>query len=215
MRRQAIITFLALALVLVLAGTSGAGTAAGRGAARRRAHTSSRAGLTIRWDIVGYDFQATPVTVSPGGRASAKASDRSAITLTGSGTFGGGATKVTRGGNWTTLGPGGRMTGSGTYKVKTLIGFFAAPGTFGDASGKYQLVDQIGDSANAHAGLLILRVVYSDGSQGTLTISSRQAGTPLSVFMGITATKGFVGYWLLQPARAGVDGNRALFHVLS
>jgi hypothetical protein len=114
MGRQAIITFLALALVLVFGGTSGAGTAAGRGAARRRAQTSSRAGLTIRWDIVSYDFQATPVTVSPGGSASAKASDGSAITLTGSGTFGGGPTKVSGGGTSRTFARSGRMTGDGT-----------------------------------------------------------------------------------------------------
>jgi hypothetical protein len=153
------------------------------------------------------------VTVSAGGSASAKASDRSAIALTGSGTFGGAATKVAGGGNWTTLGPTGRATGSGTYKVTALIGFFAAPGSFGDTSGKYQLVDQIGDSADAHAGLAVLRVAYSDGSQGTITISSRQAGTPASVFMGITVTKGFVGYWLHQAPADGVDGERALFHV--
>jgi hypothetical protein len=71
----------------------------------------------------------------------------------------------------------------------------------------------IGDSADAHAGLALLRVAYSDGSQGTITISSRQAGTPLSVFMGITATKGFVGYWVHQAPVAGEDGERALFHV--
>jgi hypothetical protein len=106
------------------------------------------------------------------------------------------------------------MTGSSTYKVKALVGFFAAPGAFGDAGGKYQLVDQVGGSAVARAGLALLRVAYSDGSQGTVTISSRQAGTPLSVFMGITVTKGFVGHWVHQAPVAGEDGERVLFHLV-
>jgi hypothetical protein len=209
----------ALALGLIVASTSAA-AAAQRPLGELDAvgapatSVSSPAALKLRWDIVSYNFAVTPVTVSTGGKASAKASDRSTITLTGSGTFGGAATNVTGGGNWTTLNPAGRTTGSGTYTVKELVGFFAAPGTFGDPTGTYQLADQIGNSTSAHAGLAILRIAYSDGSQGTLIISSRQAGTPSSVFTGITATKDYVGYWLLQAAKAGVDGNRTLFHVV-
>jgi hypothetical protein len=176
--------------------------------------SSSSTGLKLRWDIVSYDFTVSPVTVSGGGAASAKASDGSAITVTGSGTFGGGKTKVTGGGAWTTYNRAGSMTGTGKYTVKALEGFVSAPGVFGDTTGKYQLTDQIGDSANAHAGVAVLRIAYSDGSQGTLTVSSRQAGTPTSVFMGITATKSFVGYWEVEAAKSGVDGNRAIFHVL-
>jgi hypothetical protein len=208
------LTFLAVALFLVVAGTSGAGLAARRVDAADAGHYKvSGTGLTIRWDIVSYDFQATPVTVSAGGDASSKAPDRSGIQLSGSGTFGGAPTNVTGGGDWTTFGANGRASGSGTYTVKALLEFFAAPGVFGDASGQYQLVDRIGDSAEAHPGLALLRVAYSDGSQGVLTISSRQAGTPATVFMGITATKGYVAYWIHQPPEPGVDGERTLFHI--
>jgi hypothetical protein len=208
------LTFVAVALVLIVAGTSGAGLAARRvGAAGARPHGVSATGLTIRWDIVSYDFQATPLTVSAGGNASSKAPDRSGIQLTGSGTFGGPPTHVTGGGNWTTLGPSGRPTGSGTYTVKALLQFFAAPGAFGDPNGQYQLSDRIGNSTDAHPGLAQLRIAYSDGSQGILTISSRQAGTPATVFTGITATKGYVAYWIHQPPQPGIDGERILFHI--
>src|SRR5262249_36308711 len=191
MKRFPFTATLAPALVLGGAATSGPGAAARRvGAAAARPYRASATGLTIRWDIVSYDFQAAPVTVSEGGKASSKAPDRSGIELTGSGTCGGAPTNVSGGGDWTTFWPSGRATGSGSYTVKALLEFFAAPGAFGDASGQYELVDRIGDSADAHPGLALLRVAYSDGSQGILTISSRQAGTPPTVFMGITATKG-------------------------
>ena len=197
---------LALAVVLSVAARSEPA-----GARVRASSESAVAGLRIRWDIVSYNFATTPVTVSAGGEASAKASDRSAIVLTGSGVFGGAPTNVSGGGKWTTLGPTGAVTGSGTYQAKVLVSFYAAPGVFGDATGRYQLADQISDPAAAHAGLATLRIAYSDGSQGVLTISSRQAGTPPSVFMGITATKGSVGYWIHQAAEPAVDGERTLF----
>ncbi len=43
--------------------------------------------LKIRWDIISVDFATTPITVSPGGHATAIANDGTSITLTGSGTF--------------------------------------------------------------------------------------------------------------------------------
>ena len=219
--KRCTVTFLALglALGLIVAATSAAGAAAqrplGERAAVARAHkASSPAGLTIRWDIVSYEFKTKPVPVSAGGQASARTGDRSKITLSGSGTFGGAPTNVAGGGTWTIFDPTGEVTGSGAYTVKALVGFFAAPGTFGSFAGLYELSDQIGSSDDAHAGLAVFRIAYSDGSQGTLTVSSRQAGTPSTLFMGITATKGFVAFWLPEPARGGVDGNRTLFHVV-
>ena len=209
-------TFFGLALALVVAATSGAGAAQRPlGTAGARANKASgAAGLTIRWDIISYDFTTRPVPVSAGGQASARTGDKSSITLTGSGTFGGAPTNDTGGGTWTTFDPTGGVTGSGAYTVKALVSFFAAPGTFGSFAGLYELADQIGDSADAHAGLAVLRISYSDGSQGTLTLSSRQAGTPPTLFMGSTATKGFGAFWLPEPARGGVDGNRTVFHVV-
>ena len=207
----------ALALTLIPSATSalraGHSLARSRGNARSFRGAPRSARLTFRWDIVSDDFSARPVTVSMGGKATASASDDSKITLTGAGTFGGRPTNVTGGGSWQIADANGNQTGSGTYKVKSLVAFVVAPGTFGDPTGRFALADQIGNSADAHAGLAVLRVAYSDGSQGILVLSSFQVGTPPPRLMGITATKGFVAYWQRQAPRVGVDGNRTLFHV--
>ena len=63
------------------------------------------------------------------------------------------------------------------------------------------------------AGLAVLRIQYSDGERGILVVSCHLAGTPDSVFEGITASKGFVDYFNSQAPIPGVDANRTLFHV--
>jgi hypothetical protein len=75
--------------------------------------------------------------------------------------------------------------------------------------------DTIGDPKNARAGLLVVKIAYSDGSKGVLTVSCHLVGTPDTVFEGITATKGFVDYWNREapPAPPG-DANRTTFHVV-
>lgn len=174
--------------MLLLVGGAGAGT-----------------GLVFRWDIVKADFSTRPVSWSPGGEASARANDGSKITLTGSGTFGGPPENVTGGGSWTTFGADGNVTGSGTYEVKALVGFFGAPGRF-------PMDDRIGAVEDSRAGLAVLRIRYSDGAQGILMISTHVRGTPNSLFIGVTATKGFVAYWERLAPVPNVDGNRTLFH---
>ena len=168
----------------------------------------------VRWDIINLAFT-TPLVVSEGGPASALANDGSKITLTGSGTFrsnGGDSENVTGGGNWTTFAAaGGATTGSGTYKVKKLVSFVLAPGT------QVALTDTIGPVANSRAGLAVLRVAYSDGSEGVLVVSCHLGGavvTPDSVFEGITASKGFVDYWNRVAPVTGVAGGRTNFHIL-
>jgi hypothetical protein len=154
----------------------------------------------MRWDIISVNF--TTLTASPGGTASAFANDNSEITLTGTGTFrsnSGKSQAVTGGGTWET------STGSGTYEVTGFVSFVVAPGTFPLAH------DNIGNPANARAGLAVLKIAYSDGSDGVLTVSCTIAGTPAAVFEGITATKAYVDY--LRPDVPGND-NRTLFHVL-
>jgi hypothetical protein len=77
-------------------------------------------------------------------------------------------------------------------------------------------VDLIGDPAERSAGLVVLRVAYSDGEQGTLVVSCHLVGTPDSVFEGITASKGFVDYWNREAPVGGFapgNANRTLFHV--
>jgi hypothetical protein len=160
----------------------------------------------VRWDIIHVDF--STLTLSAGGRASAFANDQSSITLTGSGMFvapaGDGKTSsaVTGGGTWQTFDPGGRSTGSGTYSVTSLVGWTPAPGFLPPG-----FTDQIGDPTDTSPGLAVLRIAYSDGTAGILVLSCTFGGTPPAVFEGVTASKGFVDYWIRQ------EENFTDFHV--
>jgi hypothetical protein len=167
--------------------------------------------VTVRWDIVHLLTSFTPPHLTAGGSASAKAEDLSQITLTGSGTFQlGEDSEVTGGGTWDTFSPSGAPTGMGTYVVTGLIKFDVAPGSL---SG---VVDLIGPAGDAHSGLAFLRIRYSDGSRGVLTVSCHLAvGTPNSIFEGITASKGFVDYWDHSEPVPNVDGNRTAFHFIN
>ncbi len=158
----------------------------------------------MRWDIISVDFSTG--TLSAGGIASARANDGSKITLTGSGTFRsnpGNPQDVTGGGTWQT------STGSGTYQVTEFVRFEVAPAT------PPLPHDNIGNRADNRAGLLVVRVAYSDGSEGTLVVSCHLVGTSDAVFEGVTASKGFVDYWNREapPAPPG-DANRTTFHVI-
>jgi len=189
---------------------------------------SARADGTYRWDIV-HISSFSPVTASPGGFASALASDGSKITVTGNGTFDPQEPdEVTGGGTWMTIAPDGTtVTGSGTYSVQALIRFTVAPGV--QTAG---FIDNIvpsapGDLTDLRSGLLLMRIAYSDGSKGVLIVSCHLNGgpdfvtrpaSPASIFEGITASKGYVDYWNRVPpigAPTPMDGNRTLFHILS
>ncbi len=158
----------------------------------------------MRWDIIDVNFATG--TLSAGGVASAQANDGSEITLTGSGTFRsnpGNPQDVTGGGTWRT------STGSGTYEVTEFVRFEVAPGT------PPLPHDNIGNLADSRGGLLVVRVAYSDGSEGTLVVSCHIVGTPDAVFEGVTASKGFIDYWNREapPAPPG-NANRTTFHVI-
>ena len=147
----------------------------------------------IRWDIATFSSQ--PLTIGAGGADSARAEDNSGVTLTGSGTFvapAGGAGRssaVTGGGTWETFDKMGIPTGdSGTYQVTGLVRWDEAPGTFPGA-------DTIAPAGTARAGLVVLRIRYSDGEEGVLTVSCAIFESPPTIFEGITATKGYVDYW--------------------
>ncbi len=164
----------------------------------------------MRWDILSVNFGTR--TASAGGIASAQANDGSEITITGSGTFRsnpGNPQDVTGGGSWTTYASGGSVTGSGTYEVTGFVSYVLAPGTFPLPN------DNIGNPADGRAGLLVVRVAYSDGSEGSLVVSCNFAGTATAdVFEGVTASKGRTGFWNRAAAAAGVEGNRTAFHVI-
>jgi hypothetical protein len=184
-------------------------------------------GTTYRWDIVKIT-SFNPVTVNEGGFASALANDGSRITVTGNGTFQPQEPdEVTGGGDWITYAPNGTtITGSGTYRVQQLVRFDLAPGV--NTAG---IIDNIpgakSDLSDHRAGLLFVRIAYSDGSKGVLVVSCHLNGgpdlvarppAPASIFEGITASKGYTDYWNRLPpinAPVPVDGNRTLFHILS
>jgi hypothetical protein len=168
----------------------------------------------VRWGIINITFPTppTPQTISPGGVAFAAARNPSTLTikLTGSGTFigpasGGTSSGVTGGGTWQTF-SGTTSTGSGTYEVKELISWQFAnlqTGTFID------LIDE-GTRANGNA---VLRIQYSDGSEGILGIGCHGPGAPAGIVEGVIATKDFVTYWDAQAPLPGVNANRTIFHI--
>jgi hypothetical protein len=167
-----------------------------------------RGSQEYRWDLVNV----LSGCVEEGGIASARAQDGSRITVSGSGTFRDGpghSQNVTGGGDWTIVGPAAGPSGSasGMYEVTHFVSFTVAPGTA-------PLPDCIGDAADARAGLLTVGIEYSDSSEGVLVVSCHLVGTPDSVAEGISASKGFVDFWAIEPPVAGVEGNRTLFHVL-
>jgi hypothetical protein len=162
---------------------------------------------TYRWDII-HVSSFSPLTVNAGGFASALANDGSKITVTGNGTFEPRERhEVTGGGTWTTFAPDGTtVTGHGTYRVQQLVRFDLAPGILTGA------VDNIpgakGDLTDTRAGLMFVRIAYSDGSKGVLVFSCGLDGSPASIFEGITASKGYTDYWNTLP-------SLTLFHILS
>jgi hypothetical protein len=164
-------------------------------------------GMRVRWDIISVDF--VTGTLSPGGIASARANDMSKITLTGSGTF---RTDgwTNGGGNWTTFSPAGDEIKSGTYRTTGLVTWVPAPGT------PPLPHDNVGDREDESAGLVVLRIRYSDDTGGLLTVSCHLVGTSDAVFEGITATKGYIDYWNREapPAPPG-NADRTNFHILT
>jgi hypothetical protein len=168
----------------------------------------------VRWDIISIIFTTTPFpTISAGGVASAIAPSNLRITLTGSGTFvspasGGTSGAVTGGGTWETFGPTGASTGSGTYQVTKLVDWEFA---------NFQppvLIDLIGNENGRSNGNAVLRIEYSDGSQGVLGVGCHGPGAPDGIIEGVIASKGFVTYWESEEPVPGVDANRTTFHIL-
>jgi hypothetical protein len=69
------------------------------------------------------------------------------------------------------------------------------------------ITDTIDDLEDAHAGLVILSISYSDGERSILVISCHLPGSPPTVFEGITVSKGFVDFF--NPVQA----LQTLFHL--
>lgn len=162
----------------------------------------------VRWDIIHFNPATTPPTFSADGVAFASARNPSTLTikLTGSGTFEpDDHEEVTGGGTWETF-SGASSTGSGSYEVRKLVSWqFASLQTL-------TFTDLIDDGTRAN-GTAVLRIHYSDGSEGVLGLGCHGPGAPDGILEGVIATKGYVTYWDAQAPVGGVDANRTLFHV--
>jgi len=180
-----------VAMVLALACESSAPVAA---PSRSRADALSAS--------VGAPTAAAQIGWQIFGSASATAADGLKIIVTGAGTFvapagdRGTSSAATGGGNWETRDASNVVTGSGTYEVTGLVRWERALAFNPNIPG-------------STAGLAVLRVEYSDGSAGTMTISCRISGAQPGRFEGVTASKGFVDFW--NPTLPGPN----VFHVLN
>ena len=152
-----------------------------------------------------------PLTFNPGGVASAQTPEGATITLTGSGTFvapagrNGGSNAVTGGGTWTT------STGSGTYEVKELVVWEFA--NLQALPGGLPVTDNTGDTTKRANGVAVLRIEFSDGQSGVLTVGCHGPGAPAGIFEGIATTKGFTTYYNVPAPLGTVDAGRTVFHV--
>jgi hypothetical protein len=169
----------------------------------------------VRWDIIHFTPLSTPPIVgmiSAGGVAFASARNPGSLSikLTGSGTFVGPASGGTSGaakgdGTWETFSDA-TSTGSGTYEVTELVSW-----TFSNLQLPV-LIDNIDDGDRAN-GVAVLRIRYSDGSEGVLGIGCHGPGAPDGTLEGVIVSKGHVTYWDAQAPVGGVDANRTVFHV--
>jgi len=162
----------------------------------------------VRWDIISTTG-VPPGPLNPGGHASATAPQGAGtITLTGSGTFvapgSGASSAATGGGTWTTS-----TGGSGTYTATGLVSWVnAGP----QAPTTPPFIDNI-DHGTRVNGTAVLRIAFSDGSEGVLTIGCHGPGAPPGIFEGIATTKGYTTYYNVPDPVPGVDAGRTNFHV--
>ena len=167
---------------------------------------SSAGAQHVRWDIISTTG-IPPAPINPGGHASATAPDGDTITLTGSGHFvapanGGGSSGASGGGTWATT-----SGGSGTYTVTALVSW-----QFANFQTEVGFIDNIDKGAKAN-GTAVLKIAFSDGSTGVLTVGCHGPGAPPGIFEGIATMKGFKTYYTVPTPVAGVDAGRTLFHV--
>ena len=114
---------------------------------------------------------------------------------------------MTGGGTWVTS-----FGGSGTYEVKELVVWeFASPQPL--LIGGFPVTDNTGDTTERANGVAVLRIEFSDGQSGVLTVGCHGPGAPAGIFEGIATTKGYKTYYNVPAPPADVNVGRTLFHV--
>jgi len=174
----------------------------------------------VRWDITNSSLTVPPV-FTPGGVAFASARNGAApsglkIELTGSGTFvapasGGGSGAVTGGGTWQTFSgcPSACIsTGSGTYSVTKLASW-----EFANLWIAGVVIDNVDPGFTGASGNAVLRIHYSDGSDGVLGVGCHGPGGPGGISEGVIATKNYVTYWDAEAAVPTVNADRTALHL--
>jgi hypothetical protein len=169
-------------------------------------------GHKYQWDFIQISVVGSVATITAGGMGIASGEPPVGnITITGEGTFVvGSPDQVTGGGTWSV------STGSsGTFKVTQLISFVQDPGTIltvfkGSGITVHDKID--GGATDSRAGVAILRVHYSDGSDGVLTFVCNLTGA--AGFEGITMTKAGVDYFLPSDPLAATPVGVTLFHII-
>ena len=113
---------------------------------------------------------------------------------------------MTGGGTWTT------STGRGTYEVKELVTWEFANLQTQPPAGPV-VFDNTGDKLERANGTAVLRIEFSDGQSGVLTVGCHGPGAPAGIFEGIATTKGFKTYYTVPTPTGTVDEGRTIFHV--
>jgi len=190
----------------ILKGAAAAGALGALGVPTTAFADGEDEGQRVRWDLI----QIVSGCVSPGGTSSAKAEGDATIMMMGSGTFPNVqnrcARDVTGGGTWTVSTSDARcLPGSGNYRVTELLSWTPAPG---EQFPPFEDCIPGGIKATATAGLVVLRIRYDDGRNGTLTVDCHLPGSPNCMFEGITATREYVDF-------SHFLGGPTVFHYLS
>jgi hypothetical protein len=184
-------------------------------------------GDLYRWDIVTLrtvvgvgDVGGTvagDVIISPGGTVVAGAPDNTSLTLTGSGLFqvdqtprieeprigqtaSGGGTWVVRSTPLINFPFEGGILGSGTYTATELIHFQPAAGRVAS-----NVFDSVGAAADLRAGLMMVKLRFSDGSHGMLMLQTNLVGTSPATPRLVRVIKGSVEYSASETATIHVQ----------
>ena len=199
------------AALMLLAALPSSAANGGKGHGKHGATQGAQhSAMHVRWDITKLVGGAPPGPLEPGGSAIATAPNNDTITLTGTGTFvapagnNGGSGAVTGGGTWHTSAGAGA---SGTYAVKELVSF--AFDSFQASTPVF--IDHIGALNERANGAAVLRISFSNGQSGVLTVGCHGPGATVPIFEGVAVTMGAETFYTVSTPSGEV--GRTIFHV--